>query len=179
MSKKQVTKPASAQKIEPKKKGGAFNARNYVRHGLVEQEIIEIKEAFDLFDNDQSGNIDVKELRGAMTAHGLALTNQRLMEIIDQIDTDSNGQIDFEEFLSIMSSRLDESEKGIENIFKVFDGSGQGQITVEDLQRIADQLGDNPQPGELQEMIDLVQNGEKKGYVNLEEFTSIVTTKKA
>ena len=181
MSKSKVPAPgnkASAKQGAQKKAAvGAFNAKNYERPGILEQEILEIKEAFDLFDSDLSGTIDVKELRGAMTAHGLAMTNEKIMEILDKVDSDSNGRIDFEEFLTIMSSRMDDSDKGIENIFRIFDGAGEGKITVEDLQRIAEQLGDNPQPGDLQEMIDMVQNGDPKGFVNLEEFAKIVRNK--
>ena len=172
-----AAKGGAPAKVDPKKKG-AFNAKAYERSGLQEQEILEIKEAFDLFDTDGSGNIDVKELRGAMTAHGLAITNERIMDILDKIDSDSNGQIDFEEFLSIMSSRLDDSDKSIDIVFKIFDGSSEGKITVEDLQRIADSLGDKPTPEDLKDMIDFVQLGEeKKDFVNLEEFTKIVTSK--
>ena len=43
-----------------------FNANKYLRPGLTEDEIDEIKEAFDLFDTDGSGSIDPKELRAAM-----------------------------------------------------------------------------------------------------------------
>jgi len=174
-----AAKPPTKQPTIPdgKKKAGAFNAKNYERPGILEAEILEIKEAFDLFDSDQGGTIDVKELRGAMTSHGLAMTNEKIMEILEKVDSDSNGRIDFEEFLSIMCSRLDDSDKGVENIFRIFDGEGAGKITLEDLQRIAEQLGDNPQPGDLQEMIDLVQIGDNKGFVNLEEFTKIVRQK--
>jgi len=41
------------------KKGG-FSAKNYERPGLTEDEVIEIKEAFDLFDTDGGGSIDPK-----------------------------------------------------------------------------------------------------------------------
>lgn len=37
---------------------GKFNHAHYVRPGLSEAEIIEIKNAFDLFDTDQGGSID-------------------------------------------------------------------------------------------------------------------------
>ena len=43
-----------------------FNANKYLRPGLTEDEIEEIKEAFDLFDTDGSGSIDPKELRAKM-----------------------------------------------------------------------------------------------------------------
>ena len=46
-----------------KKRG---NRRNYQRTGLTEDEIEEIREAFNLFDTDGSGTIDPKELKAAM-----------------------------------------------------------------------------------------------------------------
>lgn len=41
-------------------KPGAFNASKFVRPGLNEDEVVEIKEAFDLFDTDGGGFIDPK-----------------------------------------------------------------------------------------------------------------------
>ena len=43
-----------------------FNAKKYERPGLTEDEIEEIREAFNLFDTDGSGLIDPKELKSAM-----------------------------------------------------------------------------------------------------------------
>ena len=42
----------------------------YERPGLKQDEIEEIKEAFDLFDTDQSGEIDPKEMKAAMQSLG-------------------------------------------------------------------------------------------------------------
>ncbi len=44
----------------PPKKSNAFNAKAYERPGLSEDEVMEIKEAFDLFDTDNGGSIDPK-----------------------------------------------------------------------------------------------------------------------
>ena len=52
-----------------------FNANKYLRPGLTEDEIDEIKEAFDLFDTDGSGSIDPKELRAAMQSLGCEAKN--------------------------------------------------------------------------------------------------------
>ncbi len=41
-------------------KAKQFNAKAYERPGLTEEEVMEIKEAFDLFDTDGGGSIDPK-----------------------------------------------------------------------------------------------------------------------
>jgi Ca2+-binding EF-hand superfamily protein len=40
------------------------------------EEVSEIKEAFSLFDKDQSGNIDVVELKDAMKALGIYMNKE-------------------------------------------------------------------------------------------------------
>ena len=52
-----------------------FQANKYLRPGLTEDEIEEIKEAFDLFDTDGSGSIDPRELRAAMQSLGFEAKN--------------------------------------------------------------------------------------------------------
>ena len=43
----------------PAKKGG-FNAADYVKNGVTEEEVTQYKQAFDLFDTDQGGSVDTK-----------------------------------------------------------------------------------------------------------------------
>jgi len=52
-----------------------WKASGYIRPGLTEDEVEEIKEAFDLFDTDGSGSIDPKELRAAMQSLGFEAKN--------------------------------------------------------------------------------------------------------
>ncbi len=44
----------------PPAQGKHFNAAQYVKPGLSEAEVEEIKAAFDLFDTDQGGSVDTK-----------------------------------------------------------------------------------------------------------------------
>lgn len=43
-----------------------FNPSEYTRPGVSEEEVNEIKEAFDLFDLDMGGTIDPKEFKAAV-----------------------------------------------------------------------------------------------------------------
>jgi len=50
--------------------------------------VIEIKEAFDLFDMDLGGSIDPKELQAAMKSLGFEAKNQTIYKMIADLDTD-------------------------------------------------------------------------------------------
>ena len=55
MSRKGV--PAKAP--EPVKKGGAFDPKAWAKNGVTEDEVQQAKTAFDLFDADQGGSVDI------------------------------------------------------------------------------------------------------------------------
>merc|ERR1712146_693099 len=89
------------------KKGGAkgkqqaapvFDAKKYERPGLTSDEVEEIKEAFDLFDTDQSGAISVSELTSAMKSLGFDVKHAVVFQMIAELDADGSGEIEFEEF---------------------------------------------------------------------------------
>ena len=46
------------KKGKPVSTSGKFNAAAFVKPGLSEEEVLEIKKAFDLFDTDQGGIVD-------------------------------------------------------------------------------------------------------------------------
>ena len=62
MSKVKGSKAAPA----PSSKGG-FDPKAYAKDGVTEEEVVNAKTAFDLFDTDQGGSIDIK---------GITSTNQ-------------------------------------------------------------------------------------------------------
>ena len=39
---------------------GSFDPKAYAKNGVSEEEVVGIKAAFDLFDTDQGGSIDIK-----------------------------------------------------------------------------------------------------------------------
>jgi len=62
----------------------------------------EIKKAFALFDDDQSGSIHVRNLRRVARELGEQLSDEELQAMIDEFDKNGDGVIDLEEFMSIM-----------------------------------------------------------------------------
>lgn len=83
----------------------------------------QIKQAWSLFDDDDSGKIDKNELKLVMQKLGLNPTQDELTEIVNDIDKDGDGDIDFSEFLRLMSTKLKDAqtEEELLEAFKVFD----------------------------------------------------------
>ena len=155
-----------------------FNAKKFERPGLTEDEIEEIKEAFDLFDTDGSGNIDPKELRAAMQSLGFEAKNQTIFQMISDLDKNKSGAIDFEEFLDMMTARMSDKDTrdDIGKVFRLFDDDTSGSITLRNLRRVAKELGETMTDEELQEMVDRADsNGD--GAVSMEDFYNIMTKK--
>lgn len=172
MSKNKITAPAG------KKQAPGFKAKDYERPGLTEDEILEIKEAFDLFDTDGGGSIDPKELKAAMTSLGFEAKNQTIYQMISDLDADGSGTIEFPEFLNMMTARMSDkdSRDDIEKVFKLFDDEKLNHITIKNLRRVAKELGETMDDNELLEMIERADS-DGDGIVTFEDFYNIMTKK--
>jgi len=78
---------------------------------LTEDELKEVKKAFQIFDQDNSGAITTQvrqstftqELDNILKSLGQYLDKEELDELVESIDLDKNGFIDFAEFLMIVT----------------------------------------------------------------------------
>jgi centrin-1 len=169
------------------KKGGAkgkqapsnvFDAKKYERPGLSADEVEEIKEAFDLFDTDQSGAISVSELTSAMKSLGFDVKHAVVFQMIAELDADGSGEIEFEEFLDMMTARISDknSREDIERVFKLFDSDRTGEVSLENMKRVAKELGEDISPQELQEIVQRADlDGD--GALTLDDFYQVMTKK--
>uniref|UniRef100_G1QAZ4 EF-hand domain-containing protein n=1 Tax=Myotis lucifugus TaxID=59463 RepID=G1QAZ4_MYOLU len=138
---------------------------------LNETQKQEIKEAFDLFDIDGSGTIDVKELKIAMRALGFEPKKEEVKKLIAEIDKEGTGTISFEDFFAIMSLKMSEKDEKEELLkaFKLFDDDATGSITLNNIKRVAKELGETLTDDELQEMLDEADH-DGDGEINEDEF---------
>eukprot|EP00438_Fugacium_kawagutii_P012877 Skav209927 [mRNA] locus=scaffold1253:231861:232907:- [translate_table: standard] len=151
----------------------------------------EIKEAFDLFDTDGSGEIDSKELKVAMRALGFEPKKEdwqymtwlysalqcftEIQKMISDVDDDGSGTIGYEEFLKMMTHKIlnRDPKDEILKAFRLFDDDETGKISFKNLKRVAKELGERMTDEELQEMIDEADR-DGDGEVNEEEFLRIM-----
>lgn len=65
--------------------------------------IEEIKKAFQLFDDDNTGKISVRNLKRVAKELGEDIDEEELQAMIDEFDLDNDGEINEQEFISIMT----------------------------------------------------------------------------
>eukprot|EP00440_Ansanella_granifera_P003599 gb/GFBE01003903.1/.p1 GENE.gb/GFBE01003903.1/~~gb/GFBE01003903.1/.p1 ORF type:complete len:199 (+),score=78.26 gb/GFBE01003903.1/:1-597(+) len=115
---------------------------------ITVHEVMDMKRAFDLIDEDKSGVIDAEELQGAAVALGIPMEEN----ISVLLGTD---KITFDEFFKRMTAKLSPADKvdDIMGIFELFDNDATGTITFENMQNVARIIGAKETPQEIQAML--------------------------
>lgn len=120
-------------------------------------EVMDMKRAFDMIDEDRSGFLDVEELKGAATALGIPME-----ENIDMLL--GSEKVDFSTFFSRMTGKIGPDDKvdDIMNIFELFDIDCTGTISKENLETIRNMISakeDLPAIADMLSMVDTDGDG--------------------
>merc|ERR1719238_817373 len=159
-------------------KPARFNAENFARPGLSVDEVEEMKEAFDLFDNDNSGAISVNELTSAMKSLGFDVKHAVVYNMVSDLDSDGSGEIEFGEFLEVMCAKITDKNtlEEIDRVLKLFDKDGNGTLEADDLSRVCKELGEEMSEEDVREVVQRMDlDGDDK--VGLDDFYNVLTKK--
>ena len=142
---------------------------------LSDEQILEFKEAFKLFDKDGGGSIDVDELKEAMEALGQSPDDEELQTMVDEVDEDGSGEIEFDEFLVLMTKQIAATDeiRSLENAFDEWDDDHDGRITVEQIRYILKALPEKPNEDEIEDLIDIADS-DRDGMVNFDDLIRMV-----
>ena len=156
------------------------------KKALTKEQVDEIKSAFELFDKDHSGTIDVNELRDAMKALGIYLKRDDVKEMMKRVDKDQSGSIELDEFMSLMAEKIvsfavvicviqseRNPEEELRKAFRIYDGDDSGKISFDNLKKVAIDLNEQLTDDEIKEMIEIADT-DKDGEVSLDEFISLM-----
>ncbi|RLN49631.1 hypothetical protein BBJ29_010143 [Phytophthora kernoviae] len=124
------------------------------------------KEAFALFDKDESGCIDRNELRSMMLALGQQLSSSEIDGIMQVADADGDGKISFTDG-ALTSGDLKAA-------FETFDANHDGFISSNELEHILHVLG-NKRIGR-DEIYKIIQAADKNddGKIDYDEFCDLM-----
>ena len=112
-----------------------------------------LKEVFDVFDYDGSGNVSTEELVNTIKALKLEDQAQQILAIVNS--TGHVGEIDFGTFLNIFGFNENAtSELTLQSVFEAFDANGQGFFGPADFERVAASVGEHFTTQEVDQIIE-------------------------
>lgn len=152
-----------------------FDWSKFERPGLMQDEIEEMKDVFDLFDVDGSHRINARDLRTCIQALNLR-RNQAVHRILTDLERRGTQTVDFGVFLDLMTARVGErdSRDDVSKVFRLFDDDRTGAITAKNLQNVARELGEPISQEELAEMINRADS-DGDGRVSMDDFYNLMT----
>lgn len=156
MSKQQTSAPPA--------KG--FDASKFVKKGLDADTVQKLKEVFDVFDYDGSGNVSTEELVNTIRALNLESQAGQILGIVN--NSGHSGDIDFAAFLDIFGFGGDStSETTLQTVFEAFDTHGSGSFGPEEFEKVAASVGEHFSSAEVDQMIDFADK-DRDGAISFE-----------
>jgi len=148
---------------------------NLVNENISMDFILEMKEAFQLFDKNGDGFISAKELGVLMRTLGRNPTEDEIMNIMNEIDVDHNGKLDFSEFTIMMKDKLsgEDMEQEIKQAFRVFDRNGDGYISKSEFKHCMMHFGEKFTDDEVEEMM-AEADANNDGKIDYTEFSQMI-----
>ena len=142
---------------------------------LLDWQQDEIREAFNLFDAEATGQISYRELRAAMRALDYVPRRAELRGLISAADPEETGFVTFEGFHSIMSKHAAavDLRSEVDKIFELMAGGrGAKSITRHNLREVARELGETMSDDDLEAMLEMLSSS--SGDISREDFARIM-----
>jgi len=143
-----------------------------VPYHLSEQESNELTQAFTMCDTRNSGFIPRKSLGVILKSLGAKPTpsDDDLKEMLQEIRSDSTERITLDEFLNVMAKKIyDDTLDDFRAAFKMFDKTGDGQISPHEFKYVIQHLGANITDEEVEDMIKIA-DADGNGEIDFDEF---------
>lgn len=98
---------------------------------MPSDDVIKLKECFDIFDYSKNGTVSAEELATAITALGLENEAGKILQIVNSQSGET--EMDFEAFLKIFGFQGEsQGESNLQSLFEIFDKNGVGSFGVEE-----------------------------------------------
>ena len=149
-----------------------FNVKPYLKNGMTKKKILQLKEAFDLFDIEHKGYLEIEELKKNLNNLNMMSKNNEIDELVNK----GIENIDFSLFFELMSEK--NPCKNIDDVKKLYciflgEDNIKKKLSIEHFKIIAKELELELAEGEIEEMINCIPNNEP-GYINFDEFYKIM-----
>lgn len=149
---------------------------NLIVKTASEDDVRELKAAFQAIDTDGTGMIQAEELSSILRQKQMNMSGNEVQEMISQMDYQGNQMINYSEFLAAtidVQNFLTDSK--LKAIFKQFDTDSSGVITAENIMLAMQKLGKEMSLQEVESMISQHDIAGDK-VLNYDEFRRVFFT---
>jgi Ca2+-binding EF-hand superfamily protein len=154
--------------------------RKTSRFRLSDEELTELKRAFDMYDVEGTGKINPSELKKTYQHLGYDRNCEYFYEFIRSSEHDSYieqlGGLDFETLVYLVSEKYGDfdTESGLKQIFELFvDDRSRKTMSFENFVKLNEELGYFADPVQLKELFDRGSGNGKE--MNFSEFYRVLT----
>jgi Ca2+-binding EF-hand superfamily protein len=148
----------------------------YLAKISTESEVVKLREAFSLIDEDNSGEIEYNDIPKVFQSLGIQATDEELKKIFDSLDFHHDGKVNYCEFIAATLSSIKFARKErLRSAFRYFDVSDQGYITADGIVEVLKKTKHIVNKDELIKIF----SGLKGQKIEYEEFKKIFYETKA
>ncbi|TGZ49690.1 Cleavage and polyadenylation specificity factor subunit 1 [Temnothorax longispinosus] len=174
-----VTDPAN-----DKKQFSGADKRHVTMYVPIEPSLLERRlcEAFDVFDNARSGEVDVRDLGTIIRALGCVITEAELQEIQVEVEDVENNCVPLNRFVEYMSKAINERKfkpaepEELLKAFQLLDPENRGYIMKDDLEKSIMEIGEPFTKEEVADMMAVACDAET-GKINYEHYINLLIVK--
>lgn len=137
----------------------------------------ELQNVFKKFDANSDGLISASELRSLMASMGQKSSEEEVSSMMKEADSDGDGFISFDEFYETNTKGVNGSRimKDLERAFKMYDLDSNGLISVQELHKVLQSLGEKSSLQDCNEMIKRVDMN-ADGLISFDEFMTMMSS---
>ncbi|OMJ78759.1 hypothetical protein SteCoe_21372 [Stentor coeruleus] len=152
-----------------------FDPTLYMRPEFSRKDVLDIKQAFDMFDRDNTGTISPSDMKLYLKKQGLESENPTVFHMINNLKTDDLEKVNFGEFLDLLASEgVDyNSVEEIQKLFSIFDVDKTGFIELSNLRRIVKEVGEALEEADIIELL-RKSDLDGDGRVNFQDLYNIM-----
>ena len=148
---------------------------NYRRKTYLSKDQLNlVKEAFDLFDIDNKGSIDLYELNLTLKALKFKTCKEEVKDLCTKYEIENN-RIKFDDYIEILTLKFNQRNPKDEALlaFNLFDTEKTGKIGLKQLRKCVKELDEKISDTDLKSIIEEF-DGDNDGYITKEEFIKIL-----
>ena len=145
---------------------------------IKDEELHEIRDVFNTFDEDGSGSITLNEIKDIYGALGHPMSDNEFLEMMNHADLNKDGYITFHEFLGLYKNEIHfkVQEKKLMEAFLICDCNGDKFVTFDELKRIMKEVGEDLKDAQLKAMLKEVDI-DHDDKIDFKEFINLLKNK--